>query len=517
MNLVGGKWIPVVFLDASHGRVSLHEAFERGADIRDLHARPHERIALMRLLICVTQAALKGLQDRPEWETLEKEPARMIADAVNYLDDWRSHFELFGHGPRFLQARPVGKSAKKPTAVSKLDLMLASGSNPTVFDNAGAAVRQFTPPDLALMLLTYSCFSPLAGRGYKGRGPCVEDNALHAFLLAPNLLSTVHLNLLPRDLIQANYGSSGSDGWGRPAWELLADRRWASGQLADEATRTYLGRLVPIKWSILLCKDPSAGCHEMRFDNQLEFPSYEEGFREPSITICSDGKKEWVLRASVQRAIWRSLHSIIARRTADSKGGLGGPLTWQNVASGRDLTLWTGGLQTDFKAKIDDAIESTFHIPAAMSASAEQQQLYRQGVEEFAEGWKKALYGAVARYAEDLHFEKEHAGRLAAHASTVFWTEVEHRLSDLFAVAVAGPDTLVPWCDERLNLLWAKTPWGRACCAAAEAAFDRACPRGTPRQLQAWALARRRLRPPLPPGSKPAKKRERKSRKSENQ
>ena len=60
MNLTTEAWIPAVWRDGTPGRVSLREVFERGHDLRDLAVRPHERIALMRLLICVAQAALDG-------------------------------------------------------------------------------------------------------------------------------------------------------------------------------------------------------------------------------------------------------------------------------------------------------------------------------------------------------------------------------------------------------------------------------------------------------------------------
>jgi CRISPR system Cascade subunit CasA len=60
MNLSTDAWIPIVWIEGKSGIVSLREAFERGHRIQDLAVRPHERIALMRLLICIAQAALDG-------------------------------------------------------------------------------------------------------------------------------------------------------------------------------------------------------------------------------------------------------------------------------------------------------------------------------------------------------------------------------------------------------------------------------------------------------------------------
>jgi len=68
MNLSTEAWIPVVWNNGQPGTVSLCEAFERGAEIRDLAVRPHERIALMRLLICIAQAALDGPADYDDWK-----------------------------------------------------------------------------------------------------------------------------------------------------------------------------------------------------------------------------------------------------------------------------------------------------------------------------------------------------------------------------------------------------------------------------------------------------------------
>lgn len=57
MNGVSDPWIPVVGNDGAACTVSLLGAFEHGHEIRDLAVRPHERVALMRLLLAVAQAS----------------------------------------------------------------------------------------------------------------------------------------------------------------------------------------------------------------------------------------------------------------------------------------------------------------------------------------------------------------------------------------------------------------------------------------------------------------------------
>ncbi len=150
MNLTTEAWIPAVWRDGTPVRVSLREAFARGEDLRDLAVRPHERIALMRLLICVAQAALDGPADGDEWESCRP---RIAPAAFDYLERWQRAFELFGNGQRFLQVAKLRKPDNKKksataangeddsTSTSKLDLALATGNNTTLFDNAGGSGR----------------------------------------------------------------------------------------------------------------------------------------------------------------------------------------------------------------------------------------------------------------------------------------------------------------------------------------------------------------------------------------
>jgi len=68
MNLVTGDWVPVVYPSGEHKLVSLKNLYEEAEQIRDLCATPPQRIALMRLLICITQAALDGPENERDWQ-----------------------------------------------------------------------------------------------------------------------------------------------------------------------------------------------------------------------------------------------------------------------------------------------------------------------------------------------------------------------------------------------------------------------------------------------------------------
>lgn len=162
MNLSTDAWIPIVWTEGKPGIVSLCEAFEQSHEIQDLAIRPHERIALMRLLICIAQAALDGPADYDDWKGCR---SRIVSSAVDYLQRWQQVFDLLGTGQRFLQLPNLNKAPTKSTggdddegnSTSKLDLALATGNNTTLFDNAGGSERPFTPGKLALMLTTFQC------------------------------------------------------------------------------------------------------------------------------------------------------------------------------------------------------------------------------------------------------------------------------------------------------------------------------------------------------------------------
>lgn len=192
MNLVTEAWIPVVRQNGKPDTASLMQIFTEGKQFSDLAVRPHERIALMRLLICIAQAALKGPEDIEAWDNA---PNALPQAAKDYLEEWEPSFNLFDSDKPFLQIADVEKPLKeKPVKnpdletsssskrgrkkgaeenvddeqtsslvrVSKLDFALATGANTTLFDHLGSpnVDRDFSTASLAIWLLTFQNFSP---------------------------------------------------------------------------------------------------------------------------------------------------------------------------------------------------------------------------------------------------------------------------------------------------------------------------------------------------------------------
>lgn len=210
-NLVDEPWIPVRWLDSRQEQplVSLGQAFRESGSIASLGAAPHERVALLRLLVCAAQAAMGAPEDPERWSGWGSDLSESVPE---YLKQWRTRFELFDENTGFLQDPAAKKGNTVPAG--KLLPHFATGNNPTLFDHAGREERVFPPASLALALLAFQAFYPLYGAGYKGRGPCVDKNMVHCVLAGTNLAETILLNCLDRETILAVFPQMG-----RPIWE----------------------------------------------------------------------------------------------------------------------------------------------------------------------------------------------------------------------------------------------------------------------------------------------------------
>ena len=154
-NLVRDPWIPVRYLDASSKLVSLEGLFKDCASIADLDCQAHERISLMRLLVCITQAEL-GAPDSPEdWGDFGSD---LESRAVAYLkrSNIQPHFNLFGDGSRFLQG--IVNENEKRYLATQMVFYFATGNSPTLLDHSGGTDRVSTCDFLARTLLANQNF-----------------------------------------------------------------------------------------------------------------------------------------------------------------------------------------------------------------------------------------------------------------------------------------------------------------------------------------------------------------------
>jgi CRISPR system Cascade subunit CasA len=534
-NLVDEPWLPVTLADDFPGRdacgalprVSLREVFEHGDKIVDLRCYPHERIALMRLLICIAQRALSGPEDEADWKKCKD---RLASEAIVYLDRHKDCFNLFGNGPRFLQAHGAGK----PGEMTSFRLAFIDKDTPVLFD---AHIQPGTPlemPELAVSLVTFQSFAAGGKSGGSEPSPagrktkagkikdepqsgeaalCREGGALHAFTLGANLSETIHRNLLFRTQIAPPMT------WPKTAMPVWEYKKSNLGGLPETDIKTdYIGRLVPLTRAVWLREDQKTAeiANGLRYgvfadskDKKAKKVKPGTGIREPTASIEPDKRdpdKCRLVSASagdgVPKAAWRELHSIAVLRRSVKRGG---PVALEHLHTlgTQEAVLWCGALVGD-QAKVGDVVESVFRLPIQFLEDAAlvddprkcsgPNQTYRQGV-GFADHWAGKLQWAVQVYHEWLKDSfKQNADRgkkVKNQTAMWYWTALEQQAQWvlLYDVALKSGKYWSATGD------WmAKSPWGREVWKAAHDAYDFACPHSTPRQLRAYAAGLAALR-----------------------
>lgn len=498
MNVAFDPWIPVTTATGKPNLASLCSVLTEGAQYSDLAVRPHERVSLMRLFLCVAHAALNGPKNYNEWCDA---PTRLPDAVLKYLTEWKGSFELFHETRPWLQVAGLLKNkdgsassadTKDWAPVSKLSFSFATGNNTTLFDHEGMAEDRRIPLNATLVsMLAFQCFSPggLISQVYwngvqseksSKDGPAVPASMVHAFLRGENLGETIHRNLPTHNDIRLTYGDRDI---GRPVWEM-PPASWEDSDKVQNATATYLGRLAPMTRAIRL--HPSG--ERMLLGNGLVYPSFTDSFPpEPTATVVikkTGGKEDrGLLSYRPTKALWRELTALVAKRSAD---GAGGPLTLRTLQEGESCDLIVAALARD-QATIVDTIESVFHVPSALRL-AEGTAAYEAEVKT-AETMASRLGWAVETYRKEIDHGWEgrlkSAGpkkgelqvKLHSLATTHYWTTVEKNLSLLMNhIEAIGTDEIPP----------TREAWRKMLFAAACEAYRLSCGQATPRQMRAF-------------------------------
>ena len=469
-NLILNPWIPVRWRDGHHSLIGLDELFRNAAEIADLDAVPHERISLLRLLVCITQAALGAPDDYSGWDEFGGD---LEVNVPSYLarPDIAPHFNLFGEGPRFLQCKAPPEDKSYPAC--QASFTMAAGNSPTLFDHFGEVPRVMSPAFLARLLLCYQNFfvgGSMASK-VKGNGPSLK--MLHTFLIGDNFKRTLLANCMDAELVP---------NFGKPYWELGTLDQIKSAD-AKQATESYLGRLVPLTCRLDVTGNSEEG-YSIHIDQGLEYPTYPAS-QEPSATVISWKEELRLLRADTGRSIWRDLHCLAVLRRSDSQAQSAPKIIQSHIAEHEDgdVDLWVGELIKAKDAKILDAIEDRFTVPHRLFTDIGR-MIYSKGVQH-ADMQSTGIYSAVKSYAESMM----HASAPVEAAQRHFWNALDLQ-RQLLLDLVRDPAPL-----GNKNFGESNDPWSIAVHKATHAAYDHACPRSTPRQIEAYALGLRRLRP----------------------
>ena len=485
-NLIDEPWVPV----ADAGRASLRQIFSN-PEYRALGGNPVQKIALMKLLLAIAQAACTP---KDEQACRELGAEGLAKACISYLEKWYNRFYLYGEKP-FLQMPAIARAAIQSYGAV---LPEVSTGNTTVLSQTQVE-RELTDADKALLLVSLMSFS-LAGKktdnsvtltpGYQGKhndkgrpssgkpGPAVAHmGLLHNFLLGDCLWQSIRLNLLTRSQIQQ--ANIFSQGLGTAPWEQMPEGE--DCPVAQNLKQSLMGRLIPLSRFCLLTKE---GLH---YSEGLAHLGYLEGMADPSVAIDYSGNKPKALWTNPEKRPWRELTALLSFFSQQKNQGF---QCWQistGLAQARDVTetlvLWSGGLRVSstageqFASGSDDFVESQVWLRSSMLGEIWFAQL--QAEMAVLDEISRILYGCVAGYFKEQLVD---GSKLAAQATQLFWQLCERDFQNL-----------VDSCDQNEEGKQKRRALRLRFADYVRQSYDNHCPNETARQLDAWAKCRPNL------------------------
>ncbi len=186
------------------------------------------------------------------------------AGGREYLNRWRPAFELFGEGQRFLQVpnlhRNLGGSGYARNQAGRCH----GDRTTTQLCSITVAVRsaRYRRRRLALLLLTFQCFSPGGRIGVaewsgqtntETRAAANTPRACLAACFTRFSRGRSLRNIAPEPLTQGAGSGTSTDRGANPCGSACRNRRGTIGACRN-ATETYLGRLVPLARAVRLSR-----------------------------------------------------------------------------------------------------------------------------------------------------------------------------------------------------------------------------------------------------------------------
>lgn len=482
-NLIDEPWIPA----ADVGRVSLRQIFSE-PDYRALGGNPVQKIALLKLLLAIAQAAATPT-DEQEWRELGADG--LASRCRDYLDKWHDRFYLYGERP-FLQMPGIAAAVLQSYGAVLPEV--ATG-NTTVL-NQGQVERALTGAEKAVLLVCLMGFA-LGGKktdnsftlspGYAGKrndkgrpstgkpGPSVAHmGLLHTLLQGNNLWQSIWLNLLTRH--QVEQSQRYPTGVGTAPWEQMPAGE--DDAIARQLKQSLMGRLVPLCRFCLLAEN---GLH---YSEGLAHPNYKDGVWDPTVAVNRAGKEPKALWVNPEKRPWRELTALLGFLEQQQSAGFECQQLSAGVGRASEnidaFAIWSGGLRVSsnageqYASGTDDFVESVIWLQSAALGDLWFAQLQTEmaALDELAKG----LYGRVLAY---FKAQLVDGADLAAQAKHLFWQLCERDFQQL-----------LDHCDPHEANVAARHRLRHHFADYAQQAYDRYCPKDTARQLDAWARSR---------------------------
>lgn len=258
--------------------------------------------------------------------------------------------------------------------------------------------------------------------------------------------------------------------FGVPVWEKMP-QSMEDTESQKNATRTYLGRLVPLSRCIRINEDRS----KIIMGKCFEFPVYDKNenvvwYEQSTRRITTKKGIKTLISGSVERAVWRSLPALLAA----SKDGEGCDL-YGNEGLPERFGIWIGTLVLD-KAKILDEIESQF---LCFKKDCFGFQSYAEQLADALETATK--WESLLDYKIYIYCECAGCGDISAYkkgkAKEIYWSKLSNR-QDLFLQTAQEVNATLSQKS--------KGEWEYLVRRSCREAYDTVCPHETEQRLEAW-------------------------------
>lgn len=508
-NLIDEPWIPI----ADVGRVSLRQVFSN-PEYRSLGGNPVQKIALMKLLLAIAQAAQTPV-DEPAWRALGADGLAQCC--LDYLQQWHERFYLYGEKP-FLQMPEVEvliqvrtgariKASKTPGKVIEAEISgspksMGAGFYPDLPSDNNTMLshatfkKELTDADKALLVVTFMNFAfggkrveadmlSLAGLEIGNRysasaGPSLGGwvGQLHCFPVTGSLQCDIWANILTHGDIDRL--KRWPQGLGNPPWERMPKSE--SDNVAKNHKNTYQVCLVALSRFVLLKNEG------IFYLDGLRCPSVKEGWYEPSLILNSAGADIKVKYVDTEKRPWRELQALLSFVGSESNDGYECFALKLGIERLRDhyekIAIWCAGLKVspnsgDQSVKQgDDFVESQVWLFSSMLGASWFAHLKAEmdSLDELANG----LFGRVQAFFKEQKVDgKKVGGKLAAQATNLFWQLCERDFQEL-----------VNSCDPGEQHQRQRLQLRRRLAGYVQQAYDQFCPKDSARQLDAWAKCR---------------------------
>ena len=319
-NLVSESWLPCVVRSTTRTErsvLSLSDLFAHAHEIEQLVGdTPLVTVALHRLLLSILHRCF-GPANAAEWQELWRKESFDADCCTEYLDKWRSRFDLFDEERPFYQT--AGLDFAKAGSMAKL--LHQDDNNPTLFDHHVTSRPPLIGSDHAARLLV-SCqaFDPTgtktADRGQESAKAAPLVKCAVALTHGNNLFETLLLNL-------HRYAPDQGEPWDFrperdcPGWEgdepTTSGDRMPNGYLDLLTWQSRRIRLEPVRGS-----SGSLVVQRVVLMKGNQFPvDFERRGKETMVAFCKrpkapTGQDPWPpLGFHEDRALWRDSMALV--------------------------------------------------------------------------------------------------------------------------------------------------------------------------------------------------------------